>query len=155
MIVPYEEHFRSEAIDLLAQNTPRYFAPEEKPDFLRFLNDSSKKYFLYLVEGQPRACGGYSYKDGPSKAHLCWDFSHPLFQRKGIGSALVNYRLNKILEEATATTIVVRTSQFAHRFYQKLGFALLYTEHNFWAKGFDLYHMELKTSPLQHAHLKK
>ncbi|MHA7057839.1 hypothetical protein ACWGOQ_0011500 [Aquimarina sp. M1] len=36
-------------------------------------------------------------------------------------------------------THVVRTSQFASKFYEKMGFALVKIEKDFWVDGFDLY----------------
>jgi ribosomal protein S18 acetylase RimI-like enzyme len=39
--------------------------------------------------------------------------------------------------------IIVRTSQLAYKFYQKVGFELEKTEKDFWAKGFDLYQMKM------------
>jgi ribosomal protein S18 acetylase RimI-like enzyme len=37
---------------------------------------------------------------------------------------------------------MVRTSQHAWRFFEKMGFELQKTEKNFWAPGFDLYQMK-------------
>jgi ribosomal protein S18 acetylase RimI-like enzyme len=42
------------------------------------------------------------------------------------------------------TTIMVRTSQLAYKFYEKNGFILKEIEKDYWAKGFDLYSMTYK-----------
>lgn len=40
--------------------------------------------------------------------------------------------------------IVVRTTQFGFRFYEKVGFQLENVEKDFWAQGFDLYQMSVE-----------
>jgi ribosomal protein S18 acetylase RimI-like enzyme len=38
--------------------------------------------------------------------------------------------------------LVVRTSQLAYKFFERLGYHLIRTEKDYWGKGLDLYLME-------------
>jgi len=70
---------------------------------------------------------------------------HPDYQGHGIGRLLTEHRINHIKHNSKdIELIVVRTTQLVFKFYTKMGFALNKIEQDFWAKGFDLYQMELK-----------
>ena len=68
---------------------------------------------------------------------------HPDFHGKGIGTQLTLHRLNEIRKTSRVNLVQVRTSQLAYQFYEKVGFKLEKVEKDFWAKGFDLYQMQL------------
>jgi ribosomal protein S18 acetylase RimI-like enzyme len=68
---------------------------------------------------------------------------HPNWQRKGVGTELTQFRINEIKKNPDIQKICIKTSQLVWKFYQKMGFALLKTEVDFWAKGLDLYEMDL------------
>lgn len=100
-------------------------------------------YFVVEDNGRIVGAGGINYF-ADSIARISWDIVHPDFQGKGIGSKLTRYRVDRIKANTDTEVIVVRTTQLVYKFYQKLGFELVKVERDFWAKGFDLYQMELK-----------
>ena len=68
---------------------------------------------------------------------------HPDHQKMGVGKTLVQYRIEQIRSQDLFNKVIVRTSQLAYLFYQKMGFNLEMTRKNFWATGFDLYQMSM------------
>lgn len=75
---------------------------------------------------------------------MSWDFVAPNLQGVGIGSMILNHRIEFLKSFPAVQKISVRTSQHAYQFYQKNGFVLKEIERDYWAKGFDLYKMILE-----------
>ena len=87
-------------------------------------------------------CGGFNRTPDGKSGVLSWDIIHPGSQGKGVGSALVQHRINA-MRELGVENIGVRTSQHAYKFYEKMGFTLKEVVKDYWAQGFDLYDMIL------------
>lgn len=143
MIRPFHPTDQEKLLHLLRLNTPQYFDSSEEADFKDYLNQSSEHYFVVEEAGQLIGCGGYNFPDGPAIARISWDIIHPDFQGRGIGKQLTLHRINAIKNNPEVNEIIVRTSQLAFRFYEKLGFILEKTEKDYWAKGYDLYWMRM------------
>lgn len=140
-IKPYHNSYSQRLLNLLDSNVPKYFAPSEVNDFKKYLVNGVEDYFVLLEKDQVIGAGGINYEK--THAVLSWDFIHPEYHGKGLGTKLVKHRLVWIKEKTDFTKVIVRTSQHAHEFYAKMGFELVNTEKDYWAKGFDLYEMEM------------
>jgi ribosomal protein S18 acetylase RimI-like enzyme len=134
----------SHLIELVELNTPLYFAPDESQDFIDYLNNHMEDYFVVVLDGLIVGSGGINYPKGDSVAYISWDIIHPEFQRKGIGSKLLGHRINWISQNPKIYQVVVRTTQHVYEFYEKAGFELIKKERDYWAPGFDLYHMKMR-----------
>lgn len=139
----YLENDREKLIELLRFNTPQYFSLIEEKDLLEYLQHHSSDHYVLEMDGVIVGCGGFTITDDGRQARISWDFFHPDQQGNGLGAALINFRIQKIKEIEGITTITVRTSQFAYKFYEKFGFQLKEVVEDFWDKGYDLYSMEL------------
>ncbi len=144
MIRKYLATDYQDVLNLLQLNIPDYFAPEEAKDLEKYLQLHAQNYFLFIDNDTIVGAGGLNYIEAENIAKLAWDFIHPNHHKKGIGSQLVQYRLNKIMEEKPGIKIEIRTSQLAYLFYEKFGFQTQKITKDYWAEGFDLYHMEFK-----------
>ncbi|HZF63296.1 MAG TPA: GNAT family N-acetyltransferase [Chitinophagaceae bacterium] len=80
-------------------------------------------------------CGGFNFSEEGAKAKISWDILHPDYQRKGVGSKLLQFRIHKLKEIETVKNISVRTSQLVFQFYEKHGFELKEVVKNYWAGG--------------------
>lgn len=127
---------------LIEVNSPKYFHPSEKEDFINYLNYRREDYFIIEKNKVIVASGGINTIN--NKIRISWDLVDPNEQKKGLGSLLLNHRTNFIKENYSSKNIEVRTSQYAFEFYQKQGFKLVNKEKDFWAKGIHLFQMELK-----------
>ena len=129
-------------IELLRLNTPHYFSPEEEQDLIDYLNNSIYKYYVLTKNENIVGAGGINLSDDLTTGILSWDFFHTDYQGKGLGSTLTRFRIQKIKEISTVTTVRVRTSQLTYKFYGKFGFKIREISKDYWAKGLDLYRME-------------
>lgn len=150
----YHQKDIPELITLLRSNTPQFFAPSEENDFVEYLKNDSKNYFVVEADNKIIGSGGFNHGiDGGSTTRISWDMVHPKHQGMGVGTALTRFRIDEIKKNPGVNQIVVRTTQFGFRFYEKVGFQLEQVEKDFWAQGFDLYQMsfelkEINTSKL-------
>lgn len=145
MIRPFQPSDKVKLLKLLRLNTPAYFAPSEESDFIHYLEKEVEDYYVAEENGTIIGCGGINYLENGTVARISWDIIHPDYQGKGIGKKLTAFRIAEIKKNPTVRSIVVRTSQLAYQFYEKMGFKLERIEKDFWAAGFDLYQMEMDT----------
>lgn len=142
-IRPYTPSDKNSLLELLRLNTPKYFAPEEKLDFIDYLENHIELYFIIEDDKRILGCGGLNFADNGKAAVLSWDIIHPDSQGKGVGSQLTHHRINIARQLPDVEKIRVRTSQLVYSFYEKFGFALKQTVKDYWAPGLDMYFMEM------------
>ncbi|WMN07327.1 GNAT family N-acetyltransferase [Marivirga arenosa] len=139
-IRPYHSADFQKVLVLFDLNTPQYFAESEKADLEEYLQQKREDYFVVEENGEIIGAGGINYD--PDRAVISWDFIHPDWQGKGIGRTLMDFRLAHIRSQKQYEKVIVRTSQLAYGYYEKMDFNLLEVKKDYWAKGFDLYFME-------------
>lgn len=137
----YRNNDKLEVLKILRSNTPMYFAVTEEDDFILYLDTKIDKYFVITINNEVLACGGINYLRN-NTACLSWDMVSATAHSHGLGTILVDYRLNFLKETSNFAQISVRTSQYAFKFYEKFGFKVYKIETNYWADGIDLYEME-------------
>ncbi|MBC5775486.1 GNAT family N-acetyltransferase [Pontibacter sp. KCTC 32443] len=143
MIRPYTPTDKPSLIALLKLNIPLYFAEAEEADFIEYLEQHLEDYFVVEEDNIIVGAGGINYFPDEKLVRISWDIVHPAYQGKGIGSSLMQHRINYIRKQPGVNLIVVRTTQLVYPFYQKMGFKLVKTERDYWAEGFDLYEMHM------------
>jgi N-acetylglutamate synthase-like GNAT family acetyltransferase len=139
----YNSKDRAEVLEIFRLNSPEYFDPSEENDLKNYLQNELEDYFVIHSEDQILGAGGINYEQ-LAIAIISWDLIHPDYQKMGLGRQLLEYRLQKLKKENRVDRVIVRTSQFAYKFYASAKFELLYTKPNYWARNFDLYFMRLK-----------
>jgi len=146
MIRDYSIEDKPKLIELLRLNTPEYFDVSEEIDFENYLDNEVEDYFVYLENSKIIGAGGINYFPKENLARISWDMIDPEFQGKGIGKKLTKHRINHLNKNPNIELIVVRTTQLVYKFYEKIGFKLEKVEKDFWAKGFDLYLMQMNNN---------
>jgi len=140
MIREYEQSDREAVLNLLQLNTPKYFNSDEKEDLEYYLDEELEDYYVYVISGNIVGAGGINYFPFKNEARISWDFIHPDYQHKQIGSRLVQFRIARIRDKEIGK-VVVRTSQLVSPFYQKHGFEVRNTTKDYWGPGLDLHEM--------------
>jgi [ribosomal protein S18]-alanine N-acetyltransferase len=131
-------------LEMLKLNIPTYFAATEWDDYTYYLDHEIEKYYVMEADGVVVGAGGINFEVEQTTAKISWDCVHPEFQGTGIGTALLQHRLEVLKDMTQVREICVRTSQLAYQFYEKNGFELTKTVKDYWAEGFDLYKMVYK-----------
>ena len=141
-IRPYINSDKAVLLNILKLNTPKYFSPEEEVDLVYYLDNEIEYYYVIEINNQVVGGGGINFTEDKMTGKISWDLINPDFQGKLLGSALLNYRIERLKEFKDVQQIIVRTSQLVYKFYEKLGFTLFEIVEDYWAKGFHLYNMK-------------
>ncbi|WP_300567741.1 GNAT family N-acetyltransferase [Flavobacterium sp.] len=140
----YHPNDKTKVVAILKLNVPQYFAENEIADLEHYLDHEIEKYYVVELDNQIIGAGGINFEKNHTIGKISWDFLHPEFQGMGVGGALLQHRLTILKSMPEVATIMVRTSQLAHQFYEKNGFALEEIHKDFWAEGFDMHKMIYK-----------
>ncbi len=142
IIRPYQATDKARLLEIFRRNTPKYFDQTEEQDFEKHLAQKGDTYLTIEVDN--KIVGGTGYEMNEDKSgSIVWIFFDPDYSGKGLGRQAVEYCCMIMNKEDSIEKFVVRTSQFAFGFFEKIGYTLTRIEKNYWAKGFDLYEMEM------------
>lgn len=142
-ILPYTPALKEKVLNVFRANVPEHFAQEEITQLNEYLDKWAEDFFVVIEAERIIGAGGINYNKEADHAVLSWAAISPAYQRKGFGSQLTQQRIQYVRQHTAYPKIIVRTSQTAFRFYQKMGFTLQYTKKDYWAPGFDLYFMDM------------
>lgn len=140
----YNSNDKEKIIDLLKLNTPKYFAEEEAKDLIYYMDNEIEYYYVIELNNVIVGSGGINIKENGTIGYISWDLLNPELHWKGLGTLILNYRIEKLKAEKMIESIIVRTTQIVYKFYEKSGFEVIEKVKDYWAKGFDLYKMEYK-----------
>ncbi len=144
MIRTYHTTDKNRLLELLRLNTPAYFAPEEEPDFIRYLGLHPHEHYIWEEDGVILGCAGANWYPDSDDGRVSWFIVDPKTQGRGIGLGLLRHCIDQLQTNPATQTIIVRTSQMAEGFFARGGFTTLRKEKDYWAPGFDLVYMEMK-----------
>ena len=147
VIRDYRSPDKETVLDLFRMNTPAYFSMDEEKDLIHYLEHEIDLYYVIELNNKLIGCGGINFSENGTVGKISWDFLHPDYQGLGIGTLLLEHRINLLKETIGIQRILVRTSQHAYKFYERSGFRLMETVKDYWASGFDLYRMEYARMP--------
>ena len=108
-----------------------------------------EEYFVYEYNSEIIGDGVINYVPLENLARLSWYIIAPQSQGNGIVTKLMQHRTDRLHSNLNVGLIVVRTTQLAHKFYEKLGSQSKKVEKGFWSKNFDLYLMVNKFNKLK------
>lgn len=140
----YVNKDKEKVIELLRLNTPKYFSPEEEKNLIHYLDNEIELYYVLELENRIIGSGGINFKEDNNIGYISWDFLHPEFQGQGLGTMILNYRIDILQEYKSIKKIIIRTTQLVYRFYEKAGFKVVEQVKDYWAEGFDMYKMEYR-----------
>jgi N-acetylglutamate synthase-like GNAT family acetyltransferase len=154
IIEDYQAIDRTACIDIFKSNFPLYFAPEELPLLENWLNSkdkneiaykNNKAEYFYVVKQNNKlvACGGF-YINNKKQACMAWGMVTNEFHKKGIGMALLTFRINQIHKNYPHYSILLDTSQHTFKFFEKMGFVVTNITQNAYGKGLHKYDMIMK-----------
>lgn len=122
---PFNKSYQTACVELFKSNLDGYFSPDEVLDFILFLENLTADQHYYVgLDGQDIvACGGWG--ENEKGYNLRWGMIDNQRHQKGLGSQLLEFRINKIYELYGGVNIYIKTSGKAHGFFEKFGFQVL------------------------------
>jgi hypothetical protein len=151
-IRPWRPEDRALGLALFDSNVPRFFAVQERQDFIDFIDDLPGPYFvLEDTAGAALGCGGYAAADGdPSVAVLCWGMVRGDRHRGGLGTHLLTARLDRIAADPAYRSVAIETSQHSCGFFARHGFVQTRLVPDGFVPGIDLVEMSLDLGQYRH-----
>jgi len=150
-IKEYLPEHKDRLLQIFESNIPLYFADEELPLFFNFLDRDALQRGLYSVifnDDTIVGCGGIALNQ-PSKytnelhVIMTWGMIDNKVHKNGFGKELLLFRIKQAKELYPEVKIALGTTQYTFPFFEKYGFKTVAYEKDHWAKGLDLYQMEL------------
>lgn len=134
---------RASLLAIFDANTPRFFDPRERDQFVEFLDHPEGDFrVLRDDEGTTIGCGGVVV-DEDGTASLVWGMIDRPLQGVGYGWWMALVRLSWIAATPHARRVVLDTSQQTAGFYEKLGFTIFAVERDGYGPGLDRYDLEM------------
>lgn len=126
-------------------NMPKYFAASEREEYLEFLNDPDDRQQYLVLEQDKKivGCGGYYVATNANWGGLSFGMVTRDLHGTGLGKKLLLTRLKRLAEFQEVQEIILDTSQYIFRFFQKLGFEVLQITPNGYGNRMDRYDMRL------------
>ncbi len=130
---------------------PLYFAEEELMLFSNFLDRDALErgpYSVIYKDNLIVGCGGIAvnkptkYTNQPHVI-LTWGMVDNSQHKKGLGKALLEFRLKQARQLYPTIKVALGTTQHTYAFFEKFGFKTVFYEKDHWGKDLDLYQMEL------------
>lgn len=145
----YSKTDKNDCIEAFKSNVPYYFTNEEIKDFESFLmrieNGSDNAHF-YVGDCNQKiiGCGGFGDRDNIGVYSLAWGFIHKDFHKKGFGEKLLLYRIEKIKQLKPEFPVIIDTTQYSFKFFEKYGFQTTKVTNDYYAIGMHRHDMSLK-----------
>ena len=144
---PYTKDELDACLELFDLNCPRFFAREERADYLHFLqllSDAGSAHTVYLLgwrEQRLIACFGMA-PVSPETCALTWIMVHPEYQRQGCGEEMMAQLFTRAAA-ARYRKVAVSTSQHAVQFFARFGAVTLRSQNDGWGPGMHRVDMEI------------
>ncbi|WP_115048271.1 GNAT family N-acetyltransferase [Xanthomonas arboricola] len=134
---------------LFDANVPAFFSAGERVDFAGFLIQHAAAWHYQLLErGNAIAgCAGYAVNADGSTASLCWGMVHPSLHRCGVGTQLLQARLDALRQMPAVRRVMLDTSQHTRQFYARFGFVVQQVTVDAYGPGLERWDMALDLHP--------
>ncbi|WP_298708410.1 GNAT family N-acetyltransferase [Chitinophaga sp.] len=153
LIRPYESSDYDACIAAFKSNMPKYFLPEELPDFTDWLDkyqnggpfkvEGEAAYFVLEEDGLNVGCGGVFIEPQNNLAGMVWGMVDNRLHKRGIGKKFLLFRIEYIRRHCPACSIKLDTTQHSYPFFEKYGFTIVKYTENGYAEGMHRYDMLL------------
>ena len=132
---------RSACVALFDENCPAYFAPNEREDYVRFLDTNPESYVVCFQAERLVGAYGVNPVDVTSST-LDWIMLSPSVQGHGLGT-IIMARVMEELNRLGHTTLHIGASHKSAPFFAKFGAVGLSTVPNGWGPGMHRVEMQL------------
>lgn len=118
-IRPYQSGDHDACLALFDANCPAFFAPNERADYLRFLDGKTAHYRVCLIGD--RVVGAFGVlPDEPQGLALRWILLSPDLQGQGLGR-MIMAQVAELIRAHGATSLYIGASHRSAPFFAKFG----------------------------------
>ena len=139
---PYLPTDKLACLGLFDANCPEFFAPNERLDYVSFLDANQLSYELCLVGGQIVGAFGLVGYDLQHKS-LNWILLNPRSHGMGIGSGIMG-RVSTLARTSGVSLVTIAASHKSAPFFAKFGAVEVAVIDNGWGPGMHRVDMELR-----------
>lgn len=145
----YHKNDRNDCLEAFKSNIPNYFTRAEIADFENFLlklesGNKNTRFYVVVSDKKVIGCGGFGDKENNGIISLAWGLIHSSFHKKAFGEKLLLYRIEQIKQLYPGVQIILDTTQFSYRFFEKYGFRTIIITNDFYTIGMHRYDMVFK-----------
>ena len=138
---PYTPEDRPACEAVFDANCPDFFLPNERPDYLHYLDEQSEGYEVCMHGDQVRGAFGIWFEN-ETCAHLSWIMIDPNAKGHGVGTQMIERTLSRC-RAGSATLLKIAASHRSAPFFARFGAKeTRYTEDG-WGPGMHRIDMEL------------
>ena len=120
---PYHQNDFVACLAVFDSNLPKFFAPQEREEFVSFLQGMRRGQYIVLEDGSAViACGGLVLDETGQSASLSWGMVAQPHHGQGLGTHLTQARLDIARRLPGLAKITLSTSQHTTGFYTGFGF---------------------------------
>lgn len=129
-------------LNIFDANCPEYFAPNEKADYLKFLDSCPEEYELCEVSGKVMGAFGL-FGRGEKTADLNWILLDPNSQGKGVGSLIMS-RVSSLARASEKNVVHIAASHKSAPFFARFGAEITTVTDHGW--GPDMHRVDMELS---------
>ncbi len=142
---PYEPRDQRRCVAMFDANTPEFFSPNERVDYLAYLDGGAAGY--RVCEEKGRVVGAFGLSQAAAQTReLNWILIDPGTQGQGIGSRM----LERVVEDCRGSDTTILRIAASHRsapFFERFGATVVRTTENGWGPGMHRVDMRLDIGP--------
>jgi len=137
----YEKADQAACLAIFDANCPEFFAPNERDDYLLFLDANTPGYKVCTSDQEVKGAYGI-YPLGEGAICLNWILLDPRAQGLGIGSAIMA-EVMKAAQSAGVASIQIAASHKSAAFFSRFGAVEIKTTEHGWGKDMHRVDMEI------------
>ena len=137
---PYSPTDRDACIQLIEENTPAFFAPQERADYVAFLDGVPEHYWVLPQEQEIIAAFGLKVEN--ARGRIQWIMTSDKTRGTGIGQRMMQLAI-QIAKEAAIVHIDIAASQLSAPFFARYGAKETTITPDGWGPGLDRVDMVL------------
>jgi GNAT superfamily N-acetyltransferase len=138
----YETADRADCLRLFDENSPEFFSPNEREDYMDFLSHHSQHYVVALLEDKILAAYGFHPLPGNAAA-LHWILLSRASQGKRLGSLMMSHVLSQ-MRDSNRSPLYISASHKSAPFFSRFGAIEISREPDGWGPG--MHRVEMRIS---------
>jgi|TARA_B110000914_G_scaffold91874_1_gene80826 N-acetylglutamate synthase-like GNAT family acetyltransferase len=132
----YDKSNFEECLSLFDENCPKYFALNERNDYIKYLKSNPKGYKTLFSNKKIIAAYGFNINKALGSGRLSWIIVSPSSKNNGIGTEIME-SIKKTSLTNNLSTVDISASHLSAPFFKKFGYIEIKIIENGWGNNMD------------------